>query len=365
MNDIRCPYCFEKITTKTAHFECSNCGKKLDVPFGIKMGKLPKCPDCKGGIKRIVLKCNNCEHDLPNDIFQYKKYIPFSIVGLSGSGKTNYITTMIQELKTSRSGFDVSSMNSETNNRFKEEKKSIYEDLRPSESTNKGEIIPYQWRVRKNGGGSSLDSYCMTIFDGAGEDQEKIMDNEEASYIATSKYIIFLIDPMSLSRVKHSIKDQNIVKWSSSDNQLNGNNDDDDSTNLAQNMATFIRQNKGIRVNKKIDIPVAICFTKIDIILDQFGQAQITKPSPHAKAKLFKTSDANLVNEEIREYLEDIGEGAFLDAIEYNFSNVRFFGVSSYGNVPLGHQKLNTVEPHRVLDPLMWIFSQEKMIGKG
>ncbi|MCD7840693.1 MAG: zinc ribbon domain-containing protein [Erysipelotrichaceae bacterium] len=364
MSEIRCPYCFEKITTKTAHFECSNCGETLKMPFNVGRGALPKCPTCKGvGVRRIVLKCNNCEHELPNDLFQYKQYIPFSIVGLSGSGKTNYITTMIQELKTSRCGFDVSGMNSETNNRFKEEKKSIYDDLRPSESTNRGIIIPYQWRVRRNGGGASLDSYCMTIFDGAGEDQKQIMDSDEANYIATSKYIIFLIDPMSLSRVRHSVKDQKIIEWSSADNQED--NEDDDSINLAQDMATFIRQSKGIGVNKKISIPVAICFTKIDVILDQFGQAQITKPSPHAKARQFKTSDAKLVDEEIREYLEDIGEGPFLDAIENNFSHAQFFGVSSYGNVPLGHLQLNTVEPHRVLDPLMWIFAQEKMIGKG
>lgn len=365
MSDILCPYCFEKVTTKTAYFECTGCNSKLIMPLGVKNGKLPKCPKCKGSaVKRVVLKCGACSNEFPNDIFQYKKYIPFSIVGLSGSGKTNYITTMIQELKTSRCGFDVSAMNSATNNRFLEEKNSIYKELKPSEGTNSGEIIPYQWRIRKPGKMSRLESYCMTIFDGAGEDQTQMMDSDVASYIAASKYVIFLVDPMSLYKVKQTVQDKDVLEWSLPEGKVEEDDDSDASINLAQDMASYIRQAANLKVTRKIEIPIAICFTKIDLLLDQFGQQQITKPSPHTRERKFKTGDANLVNDEIRQYLEQVGEGPFLDSIDMNFKNAHFFGVSSFGNVPIGEKQLNTVEPHRVLDPLMWIFAQEKIIDK-
>jgi len=363
MADILCPYCLNKITSNTVKYECSSCSQKLNMSRLDKLRKkLPKCTNNKCRKGTTLIKCQECESELPADIFQYNKYLRFSIVGISGSGKTNYITTMIEELKKSRIGLTVAHMNSETINRFREERNQIYHNLEPADATQVGSILPYQWRVQKKAIGSNrIDSYCMTVFDGAGEDFENL-DPTVCAYISESKYIIFLVDPMALGNVRLSVGNKDLIDWSSS-SELNGDYEKNDaSEELASSMAAYIRQTRGISTNKVIKVPIAICFTKIDLVLNQFGIQNITQESPHAKAQGFKKDDADLIDAEIRNYLMEIGEGTFLDVIDTNFSNVKFFGVSSFGNSPIGKGKLMTVEPHRVLDPLMWILSQEGII---
>ena len=364
MSNILCPYCASKITPLNVKYECLSCGEEIKISaFESMMKMTPKCKNekCKKD-RNVVIKCRKCDSHLPPDIFQYKGYLPYSIVGISGAGKTNFITVLLEELR--RSGImSVSHMTRETIERFRTERDRIYYEHIPCDATPRGDILPYQWRIQKKVSNSKIDSYCMTIFDGAGEDYECV-DEKILSYIAASKYIVFLVDPTALLHVRRSISNKDLLDWSSASHLHNDYQKNDASQELVQDMAAYIRKARHIKVGRSIDTPVAICFTKIDLLLDQFGQQTITRPSPHIKNHGYKSEDGSLVDQEIRDYLQRIGEQCFLNAVDTNFKNVQFFGVSSFGNSPIGQKSLGSIEPHRVLDPLMWILSKEGIVPK-
>jgi hypothetical protein len=69
------------------------------------------------------------------------------------------------------------------------------------------------------------------------------------------------------------------------------------------------------------------------------------------------------VHEEIYNFLQEIGEGAFINTIRAQFKNFYFFGVSSYGAPPKDANTLtDDIRPHRVLDPILWLFAREGFI---
>jgi hypothetical protein len=69
------------------------------------------------------------------------------------------------------------------------------------------------------------------------------------------------------------------------------------------------------------------------------------------------------VSDEIRYWLDKIGEGSFIAALESHFKEFYFFGVSSYGEPPIGQGKLSKeINPHRVLDPIFWLFKKAKFV---
>ena len=135
-------------------------------------------------------------------------------------------------------------------------------------------------------------------------------------------------------------------------------------TELVNGLVNYIKKNCDIPANRLIDKNVAVVFTKMDVVMSSFGQFTVTQPSPHVARRAFVKSDADAVDQEIRNWLSTNGEQGFLDAITISFppGKVRFFGVSSYGNPPRAAGQLRTILPHRVLDPLMWMLAEEKIV---
>ena len=371
MPDILCPYCLSKLSRASAYYECEECGTKMEVKSNTVS---PRCTNgnCSHR-KRIVLKCKNCDAELPPRFLDYQGYVPFAMVGLPGSGKTNYIISSLYRLQSGRmKNVSVQYMDNDTKELYKAGYKSIYSDHKPVDSTNPGEIIPYLYRVQieKKGlfGKSHIESMSMTIFDGAGEDIVKMAEDTELNnYIINSKYILFLIDPTTLDEVETRVVDLEGLEFSRGNRDSRDNND---TRNLITDMASFIKERTNMKLNSKIKIPVGIVFTKMDLLFDtaDFNCSTVREKSEHFTKGGFDSSDAELVSQEIETYLQNIGADDFLDVLRMNFENYRFFGVSSFGNTPADKaskkNSLNQIDTHRVEDPIMWIFSEEGIINK-
>lgn len=362
-SDILCPYCLEELRSKDLKMACPLCGTEV-VPTKADtlMKKLPKCkqPGCHNTAAGDKL-CGFCGTKLPADIMDYAKYLRFSILGITGAGKTNFLTTMLHELRhTPGTPLVLAPMDSETSASFQENDRAIYESRQPVPATPPGTPPkPQQWRIRDRTKmtSKSVPSYSLTIFDGAGEDCEHI-DPVISRYISGSKVLVILIDPLALHGVKSAIS-QDILNWSTS-----ASHDLDASATMVDGLANYIRQSCNIRPGKLIDRDVAVVFTKIDAVKESFGSSTVMQPSPHLSQKGFVRADSDAVDAEIRDWLESRGETSFLDAIDTNFQKkkIRFFGVSSFGQPPTGSAQLGKVMPHRVLDPLMWMLSREDII---
>ena len=361
-SDVLCPYCLEELRGKDLKMVCQLCGNEV-IPSkaDLLLKRVPKCsqPGCRGFASDRV--CGHCGTKLPSDILDYEKYLRFSILGITGSGKTNFLTTMLHELRhTVGSPWVISAMDAQTTAIFQDNDRAIYEMRQPVPATAAGSTPPpLLWRIKDKNRMTNkiIPSYSMTIFDGAGEDCEHI-DPVISRYIEGSKALVVLIDPLALPGIGSTIS-SDILNWSTS-----ATHSADASAEMVDGLANYIRQSCRIAPGKLINRDLAVVFTKIDAVKDSFGSSTVMQPSPHLAQRGFVKADADAVDAEIRDWLERNGETTFLDAIETNFrkDRVRFFGVSSFGQPPTGSYRLGRVMPHRVLDPLIWMLSKEGIV---
>ncbi len=365
-SDVLCPYCLEELRSGDVEMACPLCGTvATPTKADILLKKLPKCQ--QAGCRKQAAserRCKYCSSKLPSDILDYEKYLRFSILGIAGAGKTNFLTTMLHELRHAVGApWVLSPMDAATTAQYQDNDRAVYERGEPVGATPAGmPPQPQQWKIKNKSKmtNTKIPTYSLTIFDGAGEDCEHI-DPAISRYINGSKTLIILIDPLALSSVRKTIS-PDIVRWSTS-----AQHDANASADMVDGLAAYIRTSCGIAPGKLIDRDVAVVFTKIDTVRSSFGSARVMQPSPHMTAKAFVKADADAVDAEIRDWLERAGETVFLDAIDTNFrrGKVRFFGVSSFGQPPMGSGRLGKVVPHRVLDPLLWMLSKENMIPEA
>lgn len=352
-----CPYCLRELRSWKLEMICTKCNQSVDRTFVDRLLHTSlKCkkPGCDGSVE---VKCHHCNKILPSDFCDYEKYLLFSIIGTPSSGKTSFLTAMLHELRnTPDIPWVLSSMDKRTGDVLKSNEEIMWNDRRSVEATSRGSVYPQFWRIRDKSRKTrtSIPAYSMTIFDGAGEDYEEFVPAIRR-YISGSKELVILIDPLSLPVVRKSVS-KDILSWSRS--QLAS------STDMIDGLMNYIRKSCEIAAGQLINKDVAVVFTKIDVLQDSFKNAIVMQSSPHLEQKCFVKSDADAVDAEIRDWLNRNGETAFLNAIETNFrtGKVRFFGVSSFGQPPVGDNQLGKIMPHRVLDPLMWMFSKEGII---
>ena len=342
---VTCPYCMDVVSKDSLKYRCKKCGTEYLANIKVQNCTTKNC----GGL--LELKCPTCDKELPATIFQFDQYIKFCIVGQPACGKTNYITVALEEFKQKlNKKILIAPMNSETADIQKNHMEYLYKQKIVVPATDLGYLTPQLWqitdRTRYNKVKEAFKVYSMTIFDGAGEDYVHMTD-EIRRYINGSDYIFFLIDSLQLNEVRKQLGKSEIRENSSED--------------LVKRMAQYLRMGMGLPVGKPINKPVAVILTKFDEIMELMGNTQVTQENEAAYKGEYMQSDADAIDSEIRSWLESIGESYFLAALEMNFKKTRFFGVSSYGHTPLDGS-VGTVIPHRVLDPILWVLSEEKLI---
>ena len=359
---VLCPSCLHELRSGDMVMACPICGTHAEpTAMDLLRHRPPRCgkKGC-GGIASVRL-CRFCKSPLPADFLGCGRHLRFSLLGVTGAGKTNFLTTMLHELRSAAgSPWVASPMDSQTADLFRENDRAVYERGEPAAASPAGVAPPPQiWRIRDRTmmTSSFIPSYSMTIFDGAGEDCERI-NRAISRYIDGSKALVILIDPLSLPGVARTIS-SDVLSWSTT-----ASHGADVSADMVDGLANYVRQGCGLVPGKLINRDVAVVFTKIDAVRESFGTATVMQSSPHLAAGGFVKADADAVDAEIRDWLESRGESAFLNAIETNFraDKIRFFGVSSFGHPPTGSSRLGRVVPHRVLDPLVWMLSKEHIV---
>jgi GTPase SAR1 family protein len=347
----------------------------------------------KKGVKCRTKECNGriistkkcpieiCNETLPDSLFDTTK-MSFSLIGSSGSGKTNYITVLLTEMKKRSKNLKFSLMpkTTETRSNYTMNFKTIYEDKMPLGATAAGSERPSIWTIanlNKKSIGGRAHTYVLNLFDGAGE-THKNLDSEaakrDARYIEHSDAIIFVIDPLrfkSLRELSQKIDSEKSMSSSAEDT------DEDDAPYIISNTADMIRGALRKKSNQKIDKHVAIIISKMDLFLgDEFFQGgNFLNDSPHAEKGYFDMADCEKVDEEITQWLRENEEEEFLNILEENFyfnkSRLRpnakkcfLFGASAFGNAPDSDGSLPNIHARRVLDPILWLLAQQGFIDK-
>lgn len=385
-----CPYCFDKFPSRELAFRCINpnparCAPEEDdllakyqslaaaprMPRVFKPYKqlwgIPSAATCKCGTKTNKLVCPRCHNELPSQFGQTPSRT-IALVGSKEAGKSIYIAVLIHELR-NRVGRNfnaaLNELDEQTIQRYKNDfRRYIYDqhEVIPGTVSARAQIsvrYPMVYRLSLGQGrtwwpnGRRITS--LVFFDTAGEDLDNIdMMSTETKYLANSDGIIFLLDPLQIPSVRQQLGNASRLPSENTHPQ-----------EIIGRVENLIRRTRQMSPAARINTPVALAFSKLDEINDLILRSDPGSPVLRASnhAGYFDQTDADLVNESMKTYVEAwVGSGLNL-FMSHHFQDFRYFGLSALGSAPDAHGRLpRGVAPIRVEDPLLWIFNRLKIV---
>ena len=379
MNEIVCPYCFERIHPKKVQFRCinQNCRKVEDKKLQRFRGfstpplegkvidshssfSIPTKAVCDCGVVTHKRLCHECHNVLPHQYLEMKNMV-IALIGAKNVGKSHYIAVLIHELKNRlgrKLGASLSAMDEQTIMRYKNDfERYIYVDkvtipITASAHTRIEGKYPlvYKLMLPKSGffGGKSDIAVNLVFFDTAGEDLTNIDTiSTEAKYIANADGLIFLLDPIQLPDVQNQIN-------------MDVDNVSMDDQQEVLNRATQIIQLNNNSLNSKIKIPVALSFTKIDL-LEGVIDPLLLKASNHDG--YFDKGDNDLVHTLFSSYVDKWAGPNLINFLDMHYTDYSFLGLSAIGSNPDNTGRIKKgINPFRVEDPLLWILHKKGIL---
>lgn len=384
-----CPYCFTKHPIHMVKFRCSDEDCELEIDdtysaftgkydvemphilelaqptgfFATTFSKMPSEATCENHNKSTTIKiCPTCHSELPRTIGQYEDLI-FAVVGAKETGKSNFISVLINQLEKEIGdtyGFYAQPLNEDTLKRYRRDFWTpLYKDkqvVNVTHQARRGDDVTrpllYSLRFYHKSDSRIYKVITFAFFDTAGED----LDSEDTmskvnKYIYNSSGIILLLDPLQLEHVRNKLPDDFVKPEINTDSQ-----------EILLRMTNLIRKGMQLREDKKIDIPVAVAFSKIDAvkpILDPSSALHF--PSNHSQSDMFDYVDFQNVQSEIEGLIKDWSETSMTNALRTNYKSYGYFGISSFGHNPV-NGILQNIEPYRVTDPFLWLLAQHNVI---
>ena len=366
-----CPYCLEKFSKKDLGFKCVTSGKVFSSDVWKswkKQGQLPICPGgynesgcsgCKGkALSQRV--CGKCEHELSN-LMVKNDNLQISIVGTQSAGKTIYINMLLKTMRDRFGGAGFGKIflpvQASEGDMVDAEINNMEHGLLPPGTTS----VNVKPRLYQCGVGAHMD--ILTFFDGAGEDfANEALQATLHRYVNVSDGIILLFDPTSIPAVNKKLRARSNIT-----SQLSRTTLEEALRGASLTYQRIQDWNRGWVerfFKSKISIPCAVVFSKFDLVFSLFEQSgDVLKQSKNLDhGNRFDEKDSQTVSQEIRNWLEENGCGAFLREIESDFKSIRYFGVSSLGGAPGTQENPKKYTPHRIADPLLWLMSKNGII---
>jgi len=378
-----CPFCFTKVDTTRLAYQCTNRGtttcvqdsdpKREDMTGSSartyptfsaapERGKDAICEVCGGPARRRA--CPNCHTAVPSD-FVGSDSPMIAIVGSKGSGKTVLMTTLGKRLRENvsqrfnssvRIAADDPDQFSSVDQYIAERENPLFKGGKLPGHTQESKVekrrpvmLLWQGEKKKLFGGTAPYSAVLSFVDTAGEDLNNIESAFTLRYLTVCDSLIVALDPFALPGARDTIKLPSQAIQSASPMDVLGR------------VTDILRTEHATKRGKKLKIPVAIVFTKIDAFfpLLQKGNPLLATPKDQAA---YDDQDGRAVHEHMRAMLHSWGAGEIDTHLRLNYSDFRFFGVSALGAEPdyaTSRVAAGGVRPHRVEDPMLWLLAKE------
>jgi hypothetical protein len=211
----------------------------------------------------------------------------------------------------------------------------------------KGRVpIVLRWRADKK-------STMLAFLDSAGEDFLSEETSSAIRYLQACEFLIVALDPFSLPGARDQL--------SLPPKAVQGA--DNASVYTLHQITTKLRTSQG-KANRKIQVPVAIAFTKMDAFFPSFEEDNPLLATAPAVPS-YNEADGLAVHEQIRTLLKEWDAWEIETHMSQYYEDYRYFGVSALGAQPdydQGHVAAGGVRPHRVEDPILWLMSKAKMV---
>lgn len=360
---ITCPNCFNTYPISDVRFQCINArcedfGELFDAPPDPRRIALTPhiplkapCPTCEQDTTKRL--CPHCGFDLPTDAGLSTEY-SIAIIGGRGTGKSTYIATLIHRLKneigmTFKIG--VGGVNDYTRQRYRDEfELPLFRHgnlLAPTRSATQ-EIstkTPMIFRIT-----FAKKVVNLVLFDTAGEDMQSLDTmSAEARYICFADGIVFLLDPLQIDSVRQQLAGSNIALPAvdpGAEPQL-----------IVERLRQLYERQFGLKGTRKIRKPVAFTLAKIDALYGILDPASGLHRSGGHDGTV-NLDDMQSIHTEITSYLQNWMGPAFENYVKVHFELYQYFGVSALGQPPTADYEIVSVAPHRVEDPILWLFHQ-------
>ncbi|MTK13440.1 MAG: hypothetical protein F8N39_15585 [Clostridiaceae bacterium] len=326
-----------KFTREKISGICPHCHTKFDIPYYI-------CPSCEKVHKRleagpygIMKRTCECGEVIPSTNFagrdklravcprcsksiESKETSPICIpiIGGVSAGKTSFmysaLNTLINDLAKAKK-WNIRFLNEKEELKIRECLDTLNKGGLPRK-TIKQDTVPYSVFINSD---KFRSEKLLYMYDIAGEYFDIRASIRRHNYYKYTDGLIFIIDPLSIEGVVKRISEkQEFIKSSPSNTNVN---------DLLDRFILGLREVREIKLNKLIDIPVAVIVNKMDVLEDQ---------------------------EDIIEFLKDSGEEKLIRKFEHNFSNYQFFSCSALGHSSVGE----TYKSQGIFEPVEWILGQ-------
>lgn len=384
MSEIVCPYCFNRFERNKVGFRCRNTycktqkdevlsrfwgdtqivGRAIEAPGSILsklLGRAPssaKCPEC--GSSSYAYICPKCHNRIPNEMVRKKGHI-ISIIGARSSGKTIYITTLINELRNhcdciGEMGISAENINDDpqrcTQTRYERDffNKLYLKKECPDQTdvNDKYSNVPLIYELSNPKG----DSIHLVFYDTAGENFANVGNIAgNVKFLQESDAVIFLLDTENIPYVHDKLGISAPIR-------LRYNV-------ILDNVLTHFRESDPKTRENHFNRPIALVFSKIDKILNNAEKFEDTciagmsmaSNSNYLDGSPILLSDFDSINVSMKGALSMWNENNFLRNIANYYQNTKFFGISALGSSPV-NQTVSTIRPYRILDPLIWILHE-------
>jgi GTPase SAR1 family protein len=369
-----CPFCFRRIDPSRLWFQClgrgnTECKKETDEARE-KLTKSTRetyptfeppekvsgpayCPECGG--RTNLRACPECHTALPSD-FADSKSPMIGLVGSKGSGKTVLMTVLVKQLKEVVGKRYDAAVRLATDNPDGHQGLSDYQANREAPLYRERVLPPTTNQMAARGHAAPLllrwqqETSRLSFIDTAGEDLNDVSTAFTLQYLSVCDGLIVVLDPFALpgARARLNLPDAAI------------NVDDDGPLDVVNNITEMLKVEHNIKRNRKISLPVAVVFTKIDAFfptLDR-GNPLMSATPPVAG---YDNVDGETVHEHMLALLHEWNAQDIDTHMRLNYADFRYFGVSALGAEPDYESKTvaaGGVRPHRVEDPVLWLLSK-------
>jgi GTPase SAR1 family protein len=386
-----CPFCFRRIDSSRLAYQCTGsgnieCKKEEDEArrrlTGSQLETFPtflpppgrgastNCPTCGGPARRRA--CPECHTALPIDFVDSTSPM-IGLVGAKGSGKTVLMTVLVKQLREVvglRFGADIRIA---TDNPDGHQGLTDYQSSReiplyshgtlPTGTAQQGtaarqHTTPVVLRWRQESArlmrGQALRSTVLSFVDTAGEDLNDLGTAFTLKYLSVCDALMITLDPFALPGARARLR------LPSEAVQVG----DDVPLDVVSRITELLRTEHQVKNRKKIKLPVALVFTKIDAFyagLDRYNPIMAQPPGLPA----YQDADGRTVHEHMLALMRDWNATDIDTHMRLNYSDYRYFGVSALGAEPDYREYAvapGGVQPHRVEDPVLWLLSKTRTV---
>lgn len=333
-----------------------------------------ECPKCK--TKSSVRLCPHCHNELPEGIQDNEDMI-IAIVGSRDTGKTHFISVLIDELQrricpTVFNG-TFNPVNDDVFNHYKQNfYNKVYLDKKLQNLTHSGYVrgespvrkpLIYEMMIPLDSEGKKMRKFTFVFYDTAGEDlkNESIMKTVNR-YICKASGIIFLLDPIQ-------IRELNLKMTEDEKNSSSSIREDEMEPQemVLRRISALIREDRGMSKTQKINIPTAIAFSKFDVLKRFFPKGSIVlEPSSYLREGHLDKTEWFTVSTEIVAMLKECAAESFIKNVDINFSKYTYCTLSALGQQPIltdGTKAIQSLPmPHRIEDPFLWLLKENGII---